>query len=221
MRRFPSLRPSLPPPDRRAGQDKDREGQQVPPDKRHRSLLPSPKHGSGQAFVLLAATAMGLALLPGPQSAALAQAPLVRIADGVLRSTSEGGVEHFLGRGAAPGAVQTDSPFACTGLGILSAVAGHGRVFAYEFQGVRGASGQARRLDAARGWFSRQMIRAWTRFAKSGQPMPVAQWPAFTAAHPLIMGLGRAGLRLSDDYAARHQRAFWHGRPPPWSLGSP
>lgn len=568
MRRFPSLRPSLPPPGRRTGQDKDREGQQVPHGKRHKRLLPSLKHGTGQAFVLPVAMAMGLILLPGPQSAALAQAPRVRIADGVLRGTTEGGVERFLGipyaqaplgdrrwtapeaaapwegirvadrfgpscaqgealgvfggpsqaedclsinvfrpkhrpkerlpvmlwvhggglvagasadydpaalvrqgvivvtfnyrlgllgflahpslddgsRGAvnyglldqqaalrwvqdniaafagdpgrvtlfgesaggasvyaqmaspgaaglfqqaivqsggyapysaslaeaqamgqslareagcadataaclrhlpvekilalqsryptdfavdgqilplsiidaftqgrfhrvsllagnnrdegrwfvamgqagdvnlddpgaydralralygesasriatvyplarhghvgvALGAVQTDSLFACPGLGILSAVAGQGRVFAYEFQddtaqgympeagfplgaahsfelpylfeGFRGASGQARRLDAAQARLSRQMVKAWTRFAKSGQPMPVAQWPAFTAAHPLIMGLGRAGLRLSDDYAARHQCAFWHGRPTPWSLGSP
>ncbi|HEX6471729.1 MAG TPA: carboxylesterase family protein [Streptosporangiaceae bacterium] len=151
-------------------------------------------------------------------------------------------VEYPLSRYASPdlalAAVLTDwggQVGACPVLPADNAAAGRAPVHAYEFAQDDGLRIGDLAVGAAHGselpylfdgtfdWspppppdptLSAQMIRYWTRFARTGDPNGpgTPYWPAYRHDGPVLsLAAGPAGIRVTD-FAANHHCAFWHGR---------
>lgn len=135
-------------------------------------------------------------------------------------------------------AAATDDIFACVADRLAGRLAGHGSVYAYEFDDPHapapelfaqlpfpiGAThslemrylfdiGGAPPLEPAQRRLSDQMVEYWTGFVVTGAPVAVGQpdWPA-TGTGPADarwMSLRPDGSRIITDFAAAHQCAFW------------
>jgi para-nitrobenzyl esterase len=68
-----------------------------------------------------------------------------------------------------------------------------------------------RTLTATQQRLSRQMMRYWAAFARTGDPAMAGQpaWPAFTRATHRTLVLRPTGNTVSTTVAAEHQCAFW------------
>jgi para-nitrobenzyl esterase len=135
--------------------------------------------------------------------------------------------------------VTTDSGIACAVDGTAGLLAGMTPTYRYEFDdptsptlygfqppGIDMSNAHSaelaylfdftlgdRPLTPAESALSRQMMRYWAAFARTGDPNVAGQarWPRFTAAAPRSLVLRPTGNRVSTGVAAEHQCAFWAG----------
>ncbi|MBW0134401.1 carboxylesterase/lipase family protein [Pseudonocardia abyssalis] len=128
-------------------------------------------------------------------------------------------------------AVVTDRAYACPALDTYAALAGRGPVFAYEFADITAPSPFAAlapdladgvthgaevpylfdlrpgvTLTAAQGGTAAELVTAWARFARSGDP----GWPAWTGGGTVrTITAGAPADHPAGDIAAEHHCGIW------------
>jgi para-nitrobenzyl esterase len=104
----------------------------------------------------------------------------------------------------------TDPPLAVPGSGIFMPLGNfHTAELYYLFDTVQSIPVLSR--DAAQRRLSAQLVRAWTTFARTGNPGPIGEtaWPVWTPSAPETMSLSSAGSTLTTGIPVDHNCAFW------------
>lgn len=83
----------------------------------------------------------------------------------------------------------------------------------YLFPQFRGASGEAKKLDAGQQRLSRQMVRYWTSFARTGKPAGGVdgspEWAKYESGADNYLSLGVPSPVMRDRFGDTHHCDFW------------